>query len=176
MTFIDELLLESEKAEDQQRLEMDKLRADQLLMGIQVLEDKVEELDTMVDCEIKLIQQYHKTEHERLMKRVRWFAWNLEQFIRSTGEKTINLPHGSIKLRMGRDKIEIADLQEFLKARDNGKFLRTIPESYQPDMISLGQYIRKTGHLPEGVNLIPAETKFHYTTLKRSNNNGKDEQ
>jgi len=39
MHFMDELLLEAEKAEEKQRLEMTKLRADQVLMAIQLLED-----------------------------------------------------------------------------------------------------------------------------------------
>ncbi|MGA2624237.1 MAG: host-nuclease inhibitor Gam family protein [Bacteroidota bacterium] len=171
MDFIEELLLESEKAEEQQRLEMSRLRADQLLMAIQVLEGKIEDVDKMTTEEIQLIEHYRKNEEERLMKRVRWFAWNLEQFMRSTDEKTINLPHGTIKLRLGRDKVEIADLQKFLADKSNQQFLRVVPEAYEPDLQSLNQHIKRTGHLPEGVNLIPAEAKFHYTTIKRSENN-----
>ena len=170
MNFIDELLEESEQAEAERRLEMNKLRADQLLMAIQVLESKLDEVSTMTTEEIQLIENYRKNEQGRLEKRVRWFVWNLEQFMRSTGEKTMNLPHGILKLRLGRDKIEIADLQQFLKNSDNQRFLKLIPESYQPDVQAIGQHIKKTGELPQGINHIPAEVKFHYSTITRSNN------
>ena len=176
MDFIDELLLESEKAEAQQRIEMSKVKADQLLMAIQVLEDKAEDLDKMVDEEIKIMEEYRQTEQERLNKRLRWLVWNLEQFMRTTGEKTVNLPHGTMKLRLGRDKVEITDLQQFLDNKVNQKFLKVIPESYQPDTQEIVKYVKRTGHIPDGINLIPAETKFYYSTLKRSNTNGKDEQ
>jgi uncharacterized membrane protein YqiK len=175
MDFIEELLLESEKAETQQKLEMNKLKADQLLMAIQVLEEKVEDVNKMVDEEIKLIEDYRQNEEERLAKRVRWFAWNLEQFMRASGEKTVNLPHGTMKLRLGRDKVEITDLQQFLNNKSNQEFLKVIPESYQPDTQEIVKYVKRTGDVPDGINLIPAETKFSYTTI-RSNTNGKDEQ
>jgi hypothetical protein len=95
--------------------------------------------------------------------------------MRASGEKTVNLPHGSMKLRLGRDKVEITDLQQFLNNKSNQKFLKVIPESYQPDTQEIVKYVKRTGDLPDGVNLIPAETKFSYTTI-RSNTNGKDEQ
>lgn len=171
MHFIDELIQESEKAEEQQRLELTKLKADQLLMAIEVLEGQVEDVDNLFKDEFKIIDEYRQVEQERLMKKVRWLVWNLEQYMRSTGEKTMNLPHGTLKLRLGRDKIEVADLQQFLNDPANQQFLKTIPESFQPDNQALHQYIKQTGHLPKGVNLIPADVKFHYSTIKRSNTN-----
>src|SRR5258708_5628412 len=105
MHFIDELLQESEAKEKLERLEMTKLRADQLLMAIQVLEGQQADVDKLFQEELKIIEEYRFAEQERLQKQTNWLVWNLEQFMRSTGEKTINLPHGIMKLRMGRDKI-----------------------------------------------------------------------
>ena len=173
MHFMDELLLEAEKAEEKQRLEMTKLRADQVLMAIQLLEDKSTEVKQLFVDEMKILEEYRDVEQERLNKKIRWLAWNLEQFMRQTDEKTINLPHGTIKLRMGRDKVDVIDIQKFLSDQANQKFLRSIPESYQPDLQAISQHIKQTGAIPDGVNLIPAETKFHYSTLKRSNEDGK---
>jgi hypothetical protein len=43
---------------------------------------------------------------------------NREGFTRSTGERTVRLPHGALKLRLGRDKIEIVDIERFLSQEE----------------------------------------------------------
>ncbi len=176
MTFIDEILLEAEKADEQRRLEMDKVRADYTLKAIQVLETQVDEVNKIADEEIRLIEEYRQAEAERLNKKVRWLAWNLEQFMRSTDLKTLKLPHGVLKVRLGRDKVEIMDLQKFIDDQSNQQFLKVIPESYQPNLTAILEYIKQSGHLPDGVNMIPAETKFHYSTINGGTTNGKDSQ
>ena len=176
MNFLDELLLEAETAEEKQRIEVDKLRADQLLSAIAVLEAQVDDANRLADDEIKLVEEYRTMELARLNKKISWLAWNAEQFIRSTGEKTIRLPHGIIKLRMSRERIEITDLQRFLNVKSNQRFLKIIPESYQPELQAVHSHIKATGELPVGVNLIPGEVKFSYSTNKRSNGNGKDDE
>jgi hypothetical protein len=174
MNFIDELLLEAEKAEEKQKIAVDKMRADHLMMAIEKLEDQLTDVNKVVDDEVKLFEDYRTVEAERLQKKIRWLAWNLEQYIKSTGEKTIRLPHGTIKLRNGRDKIEIVDLQKFLDDTENQQFLRHVPESYQPDLNSINEYIKRTGHIPEGANLVEGVIKFSFTTLKRSKDHGQD--
>ena len=145
MTFIDELLLEAEKADEQRRIEMSKLKADELLMALQVLEGQLEDVNHIANDEIQLIEQYRLTEQERLQKKVRWLSWNLEQFMRSTDMKTLRLPHGELKLRLGRDKVEVLDLQQFINDATNQQFLKVIPESYQPNLTTLHEYIRRPG-------------------------------
>lgn len=176
MNFIDELLLEAENAEETQRLEVDKLRADQLLMAVQVLETQMDDVNKIADEEIKLIEDYRRSEGDRLQRKRNWLSWNLEQFMRSTDLKTLKLPHGVLKLRAGRDKVEVQDVDTFLKSPDGQKFLRVIPEQYQPDLNSIHEHIKKTGEVPTGVVLIPGEVRFSLTTFKRNGNNGKDEQ
>jgi len=174
MNFIDELLVEAEQAEEGRRLEMNKLRADHLLMAIEVLEGQVAEVNQIADDEIKLIQDFRRVEEDRLQKKVRWLAWNLDQFMRSTDVKTLRLPHGILKLRTGRDKLEIADVTKFLESPDGKAFLRVIPESYQPDLNAIHEHIKSTGHIPDGVNVISGEVKFTYQTYRRSNENGEE--
>jgi hypothetical protein len=175
MNFMDELLAEVEEKEEKRKLELDRLRADQLLTAIGTLEQRADEINGLADSEIKLIEEYRSVELTKVQKKISWLAWNLEQYIRSSGEKTINLPHGTIKLRLGRDKITVVELHEFLDDTSNQKFLKVIPESYQPDISAIHEYIKSTGDIPSGVELKPAETKFSYTTI-RSNGNGKDKQ
>ncbi len=171
MTFIDELLAESEEKE----LKMNKLRADQLLMAISVLETKMDDLNKLCDDEVIIIETYRESEIAKLEKRLSWLTWNLEQFIRSTNEKTINLPHGAIKLRMGRDKVEVSNMEVFLKKASTLGFLKVNPESYEPDLPKVLNYIKIRKTIPDGVTHTPAKTKFSYTTLKGDTNAGENE-
>ena len=175
MNFMDELLAEVEEKEEKRKLELDRLRADQLLTVISKFEDQAKGINELADSEVILIEGFRKTELSKLNKKISWLAWNLEQFIRSSNEKTINLPHGSIKLRLGRDKVSVVELQRFLDSPTNQRFLKIIPESYEPDIQAIHEYIKQAGHIPDGIDMKPAEAKFSYTTI-RSNNNGNEKQ
>jgi len=162
--FIQELLDQSEQAEAQQRIEMDKLRADQLLAAVGVLEEQMAEVNKLADDEASLIEEYRSNELARLDKKRSWILFNLEGFMRSSGEKTIRLPHGILKLRKGRDRVAVAAMEEFLKSGGKLGLLRTIPESFSPDLQAIVDHIKRTGEVPQGVEFIPAEIRFSYTT------------
>ena len=164
MNFLDELLAEAEVADGEHLIEVNKLRADQLLMAISLLEGRSEEINTLVDSEVALFEEYRTVELSKLDKKISWLAWNLEQYMKSTDEKTMALPHGELKMRKGRDKIEIVDMQKFLPVAEAKGLLRSIPESYEPDMRVLLDYAKYSGITPPGCSLIPASTKFTYKT------------
>ena len=166
MTFIDDLLLESEQREKEYRIEMSRLRADQVLMALAVLEEKVADVNELVEAETKILQDYQQAELQKLQKKMSWLEYNLDHYIRSTGEKTINLAHGSIKLRLGRDKVEIVDLEKLLPIATRNGLLKEIPASTVPDLEKLKIYIRNNRTIPAGVTMTPAQTKFSYKTLK----------
>src|SRR5258706_3116332 len=174
-SFIDELLLESEQKEKQQLIEMNRLRADQILAALMVLEQQADAVNKLADDEVQIIEDYRQSELQKIEKKASWLAYNLEQYIRSTNEKTIILPHGKLKLHLGRDKVQIIDMEKFTKIAAARGLLRPIPESFEPDLQKILVYLKQNRLLP-GVALISAQTKFSYTTLKGSNGNGKAEQ
>ena len=173
MNFIEELLQEAEQREQEYKVEMDKLRADQMLAAIEKLDEQMNEVIELAEEEIKLIEDYRKQELEKLDKKRSWLTFNLEGYIRSTGEKTIALPHGQIKLRQGRQKVQVIDMAKFLKIGDRLNLLRKIPESLEPDLSAIQQHIKRTGEIPIGVDVIPGETKFSYSLTRGGKNNGK---
>jgi hypothetical protein len=175
MNFMDELLAEVEEKEEKRKLELDRLRADQLLTAIGTLEQRADEINELADNEVKLIEDYRSVEVSKIQKKISWLSWNLHEFMKSSGEKTIRLPHGVLKLRLGRDKVIIKELQQFLDVPSNHNYLRIIPESYEPDIQAIYDHIKTTGHIPDAVDFKPAESKFSYKTI-RSNGNGKDKQ
>jgi hypothetical protein len=144
--FLDTLLAEVEEKEMQKKLELDRVKADQLLMALQKIDAQSQEIDQVASAETALIESWRHDELERQDKKRSWLCWNLEQFLKGTGEKTIRLAHGTIKERMGRDKVDIADIDVFLKVGIKYGLLRTYPEHQEPDYVimrELGKYFNK---------------------------------
>ena len=173
-SFIDELLAETEAKEKQQNLEMNRLRADQVLTALTVLEQKADDVNALADEEIKIIEEYRQVELQKIEKKASWLATNLEQFIRGENRndpacKSIALPHGNLKLRLGREKVQITDMEKFMPVAQRRGLLKQIPEAYEPDLQKILTYAKAAGTIP-GVTVIPATTKFSYSTLKGSKN------
>jgi len=162
--FIEELLRESEDRQEQETVDMKKLMADKMLFAVATLDGKMEEVNRLVEEEIRLLEEYRSLELARLDKKRSWLEFNLEGFARSSGEKTLRLPHGTLKLRKGRDKVVVVALEEFLKIGPTLKLVRTVPEQITPDIQAIVNRIKTTGDIPNGVQYIPAEVRFSYTT------------
>jgi hypothetical protein len=162
--FIEELLFQAEQADQEKKIEMDRLRADQILAAIGKLEEGMAEVNELCEKELKLVEEYRANELARLDKKRGWLVFNLDGFMRSTGEKTLRLPHGSLKLRKGRDKVAVVALEEFLKVGSKLKLVRSVPEQITPDIQAIVNHIKTTGEIPAGVQLIPADVRFSYTT------------
>ena len=162
--FIEELLLLAELADQEKKIEVDRLRADQILAAISKLEEGMVEVNELCDKELKLIEEYRANELSRLDKKRTWLAFQLESWARSTGEKTIRLIHGLCKLRKGRDKAAVIAIDEFLKVYPRLKLVRTVPEQLTPDIQAIVNYVRTTGEIPAGVTFIPADIRFSYST------------
>jgi hypothetical protein len=162
--FIEELLLQAELADQEKRIEMDRLRADQILAAISKLEEGMAEVNDLCEKELNLIEEYRANEVARLDKKRSWLVFNLDGFMRSTGEKTLRLPHGALKLRKGRDKVAVVALDEFLKIGPKLKLVRSVPEQVTPDIQAIVNHIKTTGEIPPGVQFIPADVRFSYIT------------
>ncbi len=167
MTFIDEILAESEKASAERRLEMNRMQADHTLKAVSIIDridSKMADVNKLADDEIQLIEQYRSNELARLEKQRSWLLFGLETFARSTGEKTLRLVHGVLRLRKGRDKVAIVSIETFLPAGLKLGLMRTIPETQTPDNSAILEYIKRTGEIPPGTEFIPAGTRFSYST------------
>jgi hypothetical protein len=176
-TFMDDLLAEVEEKEQRVKLELDRLKADQLLMAVAKFDSQIEDVNKLCDDEIKLIENYRQTEVERINKKRSWLLLNVEgwarQQLEQNGDKTIRLPHATIALRKGRDKFEITEMPVFLKAASRYGLLKTTPEEHTPDMTEVAAFVKRTGQIPIGTKLIPGTTNFSYT-LTNGGNNGNE--
>jgi phage host-nuclease inhibitor protein Gam len=168
--WLQELLDAEEVNEEKQKLEMSKILADRALAAIAVLESKINEVNEIAEKEITLIQQWNISELSKLQKKIDWLVWNLSNYMTTLGEKTVSLPHGQLKMRIGRDKVEVIDLQKFLPMGQRLGLVRTIAAKIEPDLNAIANYIKLNGNKPPvGVMLTPAQTKFSYKTTKGVN-------
>jgi hypothetical protein len=55
-TFMDELLAEVEEKEQKVKIDLDRLKADQLLMAVAKLESQMDDVNKLADDETKLIE------------------------------------------------------------------------------------------------------------------------
>jgi hypothetical protein len=171
-SFMEELLQEVEAAEERRHLELTRTRADEALGAVAVLESELEAINRMCDEEQQLIEEYRTRQMEKLQKRISWIAFSLEQYARTTGMKTIELPRGELRLRQGKAKLEVIDPQVFLPIAERKGLLRIKPETKEPDMLALHTYVKQFG-VPPGVALTPATVNFSYKT--KGNKNGKQQ-
>jgi hypothetical protein len=166
-TFMDDLLAEVEEKEQRVKLELDRLKADQLLMAVAKFDSQIEDVNKLCDDEIKLIENYRQTEVERINKKRSWLLLNVEgwarQQLEQSGDKTIRLPHATLALRKGRDKVEIQDMETFLKVATRYGLLKTTPEEHTPNLTEIAAFVKRTGRIPIGTKLIPGTINFSYT-------------
>lgn len=169
INFMTELLENLELDQAERKLEVDKLKADQLLGALEKLDSQLVEVNKLADDEIALIENYRTAESARLEKQRSYIIWNLDSWMRTTGLKTERLIRGILKLRMGREQISITDPEAFQRAGAKLGLLRKIPESSEPDLNAIRTYLKVHPSLP-GVKAAPAEARFSYTLTKGNSN------
>lgn len=168
--WLQELLDESEVQEQQQQIEFNKIKADQALAAIAIIEDQINEIDSIASQEIKLIEEWNMSQITKLNKKISWLTFNLELFIKKLNESTITLPHGVIKVRKGRDKVEVIDEQKFLPIGQRLGLVRTIAAKVEPDLQAIAAFIKTNGGKPPtGVMITMGQDKFSYKTTKGTN-------
>ena len=166
--WLSELLEQAERNEVKQRIEMSKIRADQALTVIASIEEKAAEIEQIAEEEIKLITAWKESELEKLRKKESWLSFQLEQYMRTTGENTLNLAHGVIKVRKSRDKVTVVDEEKFLPVGQRLGLVRRIDAKDEPDLNAIRAYLKLHGNRPPiGVTVTPGQPTFSYSTIKK---------
>ena len=154
--FIDELLREAEEKEQKLSREF----ADLMLIEISNLEKQIQTNFEQAAREREIIKNWSLKINSKLVSRIEFLSKKLEAFIKETGEKTINLPNGIIKMHKRQDRVEVEDLELFLK-NARPEWLTVIPEQVKPNLVSIKNHIR-TRPIPKGVKVIEGEVEFSY--------------
>lgn len=163
-TFIEDLLEEVEKKEDQN----EEVWYDLMLLEIRELTESIEKHFTQAEQEIAIINQWALKKNAKLQERKELLEKRLEAFIQERGEKTIDLPNGTLKYHKKPDKVEITDMETFLKEAKS-ELLKLIPEQLKPDLTKIKAYI-KIHTPPKGVTVTEGKETFSYKLRKEADN------
>lgn len=155
--FLDELLLEAEEKEIKQT----QAYYDLILIQIGELQSEIEENFAEAEKEIEIIKEWSLNHNSKLQDKINLLSQKLEAYIREEGKKTIELPHGELRVHKKPDRIEISNLDEFLKTA-TADMIRMVPEEIKPDLNKIKTYIKTKGRIPNGVIVIEGKEEFSY--------------
>lgn len=163
--FIDELLREAEEKETQLTYEY----ADLILLEIKTLQSKINQVNETSQKEIKILEDWALNKSVKYQDRIEFLEKKLNQFILGSNERTIDLANGTIRLRKGREKLEVYDMNLLLANKFSPELIR-IKEDVKPDMQKIKDFINRSGKVPNGVKVIPGvENEFSYKIKGGSN-------
>ena len=157
-TFIDDLLAEAEIKDADEALAY----YDLVVKEVARLESEIAVVTSNTDREVAIIKNWALERNVKFFDRIEFLQLKLEAFIRAQDKKTIELPHGTLKLRAKPDKVEITDMELFMKSATKD-FVIVKPEEIKPSLTSIKKWIKMTTKVPDGVAVIEGKTEF---TLK----------
>jgi len=166
VSFMDQIVKEAEEKEQKLNREM----ADLMLLEIRNLQEEIEQTFEQAERERNIIKNWAITKNSKLTNRIEWISKKLELFLKEEGVKTLDLAFGTIRFRKQPDRVEIVDDEMFLN-NATSNILTIVPESAKADMNKIKSFIKRSGRVPNGCELIPGEVKFSYSI-----NNHKEEE
>jgi len=164
VNFLDELLMEVETKEQQQT----EAGYDLMLLAIKKYQSEIKRNFEEGDKECQLIQNFVLSKNSQIQEKVNWLEKKLEAYIREREEKTISLANGTLKMHKKPDRIEVEDLELFLK-NARKEWLTVIPEQLKPNLLAIKNHI-KTRPTPKGVKIIEGQIEFSYSLNKEDEN------
>ena len=167
--FLEELIKEAENNEVKQTLAY----YDLLMLELQKLQSEIENNFSEAEHEINIIKQWSLLRNSKFNGKIEWIEKKLEAYIREENKKTIEMPHGILKMHKKPDKVEISDLELFLK-HAKPEMLTVVPEQIKPDMNKIKAYM-KIRQKPLGITVTEGKEEFSYKIRKEEENAGEKE-
>lgn len=168
-SFLDELI---EMAEEKELMQTEAYY-DLLLLEIKKINDKIESNFKTAEQEAVLINQWAINKNTTLNERKLFVEKKLESYLRERGEKSISLCNGTLKMHKKQDKIEITDMDLFLK-HAHKELLDIVPETVKASVAKIKQWI-KSKPVPKGVTVVIGKPEFSYK-LNDGKENVEDEE
>lgn len=166
-SFIDQLIAESEQRDKK----LEQAHLDLILVEIKKLEEQIEKNFDTAAQEREIIKTWALERNTMLSSRIEWLSKKMELYLKEENLKTLDLPNGVIRIRKQPEKVIIVDEEKFFKRATNA-VLNIIPESIKPDLLKIKAWIKRTGRIPDGVEVINGEEKFSYTIKKENGKYG----
>lgn len=149
----------------------DDAKADWALRKLRSIRRKQEENQKIADAEAQRVSEWLSKVNTALESDALYFEAILRPYAllqRSEGRKSVVLPHGTIKTTAGRAKVEVDNLDEFIKwAEENNPALLRIKK--EPDKKALSELLTEDnrvisteGEIIPAVKVLPAETGISF--------------
>lgn len=168
MNFLEELLQEVEQKE----VERDEAYFDLLLLQIKQINSQISYNFSQAEKECSMINNFVLQKNAQLQEKVKWLELKLEGFIRERGVKSIPLTNGTLKMHKKPDRVEVEDLELFLK-NARKELVTVIPEQLKPNLSAVKNFI-KTRPTPQGIKVIEGKVEFSYSLNKEEENAGEE--
>lgn len=138
-----------------------EIKYDTYLWIIRQKEKELNKFKSIAEESINRTQLWLERKEKNFNNTINFLSNQIRYYLKSNGIKSLSLPNGTIGLRKKPDTLEIAN-EELFYENAKVKFLRHNPESYEPDLKAIKDYIKQTSELPKGVILKSQEPKFYY--------------
>ena len=139
--------------------------ADKRLRSLRYWQRKLDDVNAFAAEESYRIDAWQERQAQIIQKRIDWNKDALQFYMQGTGEKTVDLPNGTLKMRKGRERVEVVLEETFIDWADKTGMHDTLVRFQRsPDKKAIGQYIRDTGEEPPGVELRRADDSFSVET------------
>ncbi|MGD1007305.1 MAG: host-nuclease inhibitor Gam family protein [Ignavibacteriaceae bacterium] len=162
-TFIDTLIAEAEADETRKTLAY----FDLIIAEVIRLEEEIAQTFTNAEEEARIVKEWALKHCSGKQDKINLLKLKLEAYIREEGKKTIDLPHGTLKIRKLPDKVEISEMEKFLEGATQD-VITVIPEAIKPDLNKIKAYLKNTGHILPGINVIEGKEEFKLTINNKS--------
>ena len=166
ISFIDSLIAEVEADETRKTLSY----FDLLIAEVIRLEAEIAQTFSNAEEEARIVQDWALKHCSGMQDKINLLKLKLEAYIREEGKKTIDLPHGTLKIRKLPDKVEISDMEKFLESA-NQEVVTIVPETVKPDLNKIKAYLKSSGHILPGITVIEGKEEFKLTINNKSKAN-----
>ena len=168
--FMAELDAETERKQEKQT----EAYFDLLLLQILNLNEEIAYNFAEAEKEVKIINDWALAKNHAMQEKIDMLERKLEAFIREKKVKTIDLPHGVLKCHKKPDKVEITDIELFLK-HAKPELLTIVPETVKPNLSKIKDYLIMSYNGFPGVTLTQGKEEFSYKLNKEANNGRQEE-
>ncbi len=141
----------------------DAIHAEEQLEKVGEIDAEIEKVAAHASAMIDKAETWKARETEKLERSRAFYAGSLQGYLYASGEKTLKLVNGTLKVRAGRQRVEILDEETFRitgKAYARG-LLREVPAQFEPDKKAILDWIKANkGEIPDGANLVTGDDTF----------------
>lgn len=99
--------------------------------------------------------------------RAAWHEGGLRGWFAGVGRKSVKLVYGSLQVVAGRDRVEVTDFAALNKAVGEGvgEMYNLIRLKAEPDKTGIARFIKETGEVPPGCDLVRGEDRVKIETV-----------